>query len=47
MGADMTTNNKGRNGGDRATPKPYNDNTMIKPSRISRKHKRDWKGVRK
>lgn len=44
----MTTNNKGRNGGDRATPRHYNDNAhYIKPSRINRKHKRGWKGARK
>jgi len=43
----MTTYNKGRNGGNRATPKHYSDNAIIKPSRISRKHKRGWKGGRK
>ncbi len=43
-----TTKDKGRNGGDRATHKYYKDNDHYnKPSRISRMHKRGWKGVRK
>lgn len=43
----MTTNNKGRNGGDRATPRHYNPKANYsKPKRINRKDKRGWKAVR-
>jgi hypothetical protein len=46
--ADMTTNNKGRNGGSRATPRHYKDKLhYTKLSRINRKKKRGWKEVRK
>lgn len=43
----MTTKGKGRNGGDRATFKAYDDDYCIKPSRIKRRQKRDWERGRK
>ena len=44
----MTTNEKGRNGGNRATRRHDNNSTdYIKPSPIGRKQKRGWKRGRK
>ncbi|MDP2830381.1 MAG: hypothetical protein Q8O37_17480 [Sulfuricellaceae bacterium] len=43
----MTTKTKGRNGGNRATPKTSDTDHYTKPSRINRKQKRGWKRGRK